>query len=817
MWPYRSTVVAAKLEIFICDKEQPRTYDVARRYIGQVLALGASMADRLLGSTSREGNTVRTPTRILFALLLTGVLLFGCSRDANTRKSQYVNSAKQYFDKGEYQEAAIQYLNAIQVDKKFANAHYGLAQCYLRQHLWQMAYQELSVTVALEPENWQARMDTANLLFDSQQFEKAREQAVAILKGNPTDLKAQLLVALSDGQLGDLPKAIGEASQAVAASPSDGSPYVTLGALEQQAGKLDQAEQTLRKATTLDPKLVAARLALGGLYASQQRWSDAETQFRAAIDSDRTNPSAWASLASLYVASGKQDLAEHALQDAKKAMPNNPNGYRLLAQFYVANGDQRKALNEYASLHQEHPSDFEVSRDYIQVLIQDRQLDDAMKLDVETLKRNPGDADSLVLQGQILNLQQKPSEAIPVLETATKTDPRNALAHLQLGGSYFLTGNIPGAEAEWNQTVKLQPQSSAAWADLAVVALRKGDVQLLEDSASQLIRVSPGTSGGYVMRALARAQRRDFQDAEADFRQALKLDPKSAFAYTGLAGIQFAQKKFGEAENLYNQALAAEPDSDSALQGLITLWLAENQPEKALARLSAEMAKRPDKGLYQFLLGEARLANHQPAAAEAALQKAVDLDKTNLNAFSLLAQVQESIGQTSSAFSTYERSIQDNPKQARAYAEYGLFQERQGNWRKAEELYRSALQVDPRQPSAANNLSYLLLEHGGDLNYALSLAQVARRGMPDSPNTADTLAWTYYKLGLYDSAIGLLREAIKETPQSPTYHYHIGLAYEKSHQIELARASLERALRLDTRSQYGNVIREALAGLEASQ
>jgi Tfp pilus assembly protein PilF len=51
-------------------------------------------------------------------------LLTGCSRDPNVRKQKYLESGQRYFDKGQYREAEIQFENAIQVDSRFADAHY---------------------------------------------------------------------------------------------------------------------------------------------------------------------------------------------------------------------------------------------------------------------------------------------------------------------------------------------------------------------------------------------------------------------------------------------------------------------------------------------------------------------------------------------------------------------------------------------------------------------------------------------------------------------------------------------------------------------
>jgi len=72
------------------------------------------------------------------------------------------------------------------------------------------------------------------------------------------------------------------------------------------------------------------------------------------------------------------------------------------------------------------------------------------------------------------------------------------------------------------------------------------------------------------------------------------------------------------------------------------------------------------------------------------------------------------------------------------------------------------------------------------------------------------IAAAYYKNGIYSSAIDLLTEATKSAPQNSTYHYHLGLAYQKSNQVELAKANFRRALELDPKSPRANEIRQAL-------
>src|SRR5205807_5419296 len=67
------------------------------------------------------------------------VALAGCSRDPNVRKQKYLESGTRYFQKQDYRAAAIQFQNAIQIDPKYAEAHYQLARTSLQLRDWRAA------------------------------------------------------------------------------------------------------------------------------------------------------------------------------------------------------------------------------------------------------------------------------------------------------------------------------------------------------------------------------------------------------------------------------------------------------------------------------------------------------------------------------------------------------------------------------------------------------------------------------------------------------------------------------------------------------
>ncbi len=128
--------------------------------------------------------------------------------------------------------------------------------------------------------------------------------------------------------------------------------------------------------------------------------------------------------------------------------------------------------------------------------------------------------------------------------------------------------------------------------------------------------------------------------------------------------------------------------------------------------------------------------------------------------------------------------------------------ESQHDWNNAKAMYQKALEVQPDNPLASNNLAYVMLQQGGNVDVALAMAQTARRGMPDSSNAADTLGWAYFQKGVYKSAIDLFQESIRLNEKrgaadDPTVHYHLALAYQKANQPALARQQLERVLKLN--------------------
>ena len=750
---------------------------------------------------------IRIPARRLIILCSLLALLFtACSRDPNVRKQKYFESGERYFAKGKYREAAIQYANAVQLDPRFAQAHYQLGEAYLKLQDWKRAYQELSRAVELAPDNYSARTDLANMLVVNRQsddLKAAREHLDVLRDKQPNSPLTYEAWANYYAAQDNVPAAMQEMQKGIGVDPNRSESYLNLALLQLRSNLPDQADVNFKKAAELDPRGMNAQLALGGFYQSRNRMPEAEQVFQRAIAVDPKDPAPRAALVRLLMAEGKRTEAESFLQQTKRDLPDNSEGYSMLGDFYFATGDLDKAAAEYGSLYNSYPKDAKVKKNYIQILILKNRLDEAEKLDSEVLSSNAHDVDALIYRGQIQIRKGDTNGAIDSLQNALKNDRDNAIAHYQLGMAFDQQRNDTRAESEWREAVRLRPDLTDAQRALAAVELRRGNIDAVLQTADQIISAQPYSPDGFLLRGIAEINRQKYSDAEQDARKAMDRAPQDARPYVQMGNIHLAQKHFDQAVGFYQQALDRDPSSSDALSGVMNTYFAAKQPEKAIAAANAQIARFPNNSNFYDLLGTALFNGRKDLpAAEAALRKAIELDKNNTDALEKLGKVQIQAGSADQALALYQQSIKDHPGEVGFYILSGELFEAKQDWDHAKAMYQQALNIQPDNPLAANNLAYVMLQQGGNVDLALDMAEKARRGMPDSPNAADTLGWAYYQKGVYHSAIDLFQESLRLSDKigaadDPTVHYHLGLAYQKTNQPAQARQQLEKALKIN--------------------
>ena len=747
-------------------------------------------------------------------LLVATVLLAGCHGDPNVRKQKYLESGERYSAQGKYREAAIQYLNALKVDKNFADAHYALAQAY--EHLGQLsaAYRELVRTVDLQPTNYKARIDLGNLLIAGGKPDDAQVQANAVLAAQPNNPDVHALLSAIAVRKGQKDQALIEMQRAIELDSNRAAFHEDLALLQSaDTTKAASVEDELKKAVALDPKSVNAKLILAAFYARNDRVAEAEKISWDAVATDPKSLAARANVAEVILKEGDQARAEEVLRQASKDFAGDPQGVRILADYYVSSGQLDKAKAEFSSLAAKYPKNIFVLKGYVRVLLEAKDFATAQTVVTGLMKTHPKDLEVAGLNGIVLLNSGKASDAVNALQNAVKDSPKDAFLQYWLGRAALAKGDIDLAETSLRQAASLNPSRLDAEEELARIASQRGDMNLLADVADKTIAAVPRFPGGYVWRAIVEISHNSADKAEADLKTAMSIAPQSPQAYLELGKIRFAQKRFPEGVALLEQALQYDPNSVEALRLLVGYDLYEKQPDKALARLNAQIEKSPKNSTFYDLLAQLQIQNKNLDQAAATAQKAMQLNSSDSGAVMLYAQIEVQRGQTADAISVWEKWLAAHPNDAAVLAILGTLEESRGDMGKAEAYYRKSLQIQPQQPVATNNLAYRMLMNGENVDVALTLAQTARQAMPNSPDTADTLAWAYYYKGAYGFARDLLEDAVKTEPNNAAMQYHLGMVYSKLGDKSNAVIHLKKAVSLAPDSPTGKDARTALQGL----
>ncbi len=180
--------------------------------------------------------------------------------------------------------------------------------------------------------------------------------------------------------------------------------------------------------------------------------------------------------------------------------------------------------------------------------------------------------------------------------------------------------------------------------------------------------------------------------------------------------------------------------------------LQAKQLAKAIARVQAQIAKVPGNGGFYGLLAVLQYQTKDYKSALDNARKAMQMNPSSAGPVQTYVQSEIALGDLDSAISVWQGWTNSHPSDANAYQILGSLEDAKGDQSKAAELYKKALQTIPNNAVASNNLAYMMVETGQSVDVALTLAQTARRILPDSPQTADTLAWVYYYKQNYSQA-----------------------------------------------------------------
>lgn len=735
----------------------------------------------------------------------------GCSKDPAVAKQEHFERAEQYVAEGKLPEAIIEYRNAVQIDPRFGQARYRLAEAYAQRGDSRAAFGEY-VRAADLLDDVEVQIKAGSLLVLAGRYEDAKARADVALTKEPENTAALILRANAMAGLKDLDGAAKDMERAIAADPNRGLSYASLGAIELLRGNAAEAEAAYLRAVESSPRSAAAHVALGAFRLATGKPVEAEAAYQRAIEVEPDNPFALRALAGLYISSAQLAKAEplvKRLVDASK----DAGARLLLADIYNATNQIDAARAELQTLAAAKETATPAKLRLAAIEYTAGRTAEGHVLVDEVLKASPTDASAHVLKGRLLLLEKKVDDAIAQFQAGISANRSYDLAHFWLGAAYAGRSQMAEARQAFIETLKLTPTFVPAQVALSRITLRGGDADAALTLAQDAVRAAPRSIDARTALVWALAGKRDVARAQQELNVLVSALPNSPDVLVLQGALDMMRQNPASAEQAFAKALAVQPGSYEALAGMLQLQIARGDLAGAQARAQAAVTRTPDDAATLVLAARTHYAAQEFAKAEEALRKAIAADSSHLDAYALLGQLYVVQGRTDEAVREYDELAKRQSQPVAAHTVVGMLLQSQNKRGEAKARYQKVLELDPSAAVAANNLAWLQVEDGENLDLALQLAQTAKSRLPNSPEVSDTLGYIYYLKGLYPSAIDAFKVGVQKDPRNPMYQFRLGMAYAKSGQAQLARQSLDRALRLNPNFAGANEARQTLASL----
>jgi tetratricopeptide (TPR) repeat protein len=674
----------------------------------------------------------------------------------------------------------------------------------------------------------------ASAQLNNQNYEEVVRAADRVLEVDPNRQVALQLRAKGNLGAGQMEAALEDSKRLVELYPEDYSVQVLYATVLIDSGHVDEAKEAHDRIKELgaesgDPAIESRGCLAPALFAHENlKDDDAATELfedcitkypgdsflisqamnyfdeigrrdrsteliRAAVEQAPEGLSLRSSLANRLAAEGDLAAAEAVLTEAVESF-DSAAAWNLLAAFYRRQGQAEKALTAFEKV-------IELSRGgsdqlrftHADILIDLDQLDRAEE--VAATLSEPTYA-KLIL-GRIQLERGDARSALESFDQGIRNWPNNAGARYLAGLAARELGDYDRAISEFREAVRADKAATDAALMLAHIHFERGEYGPARSfAASALKRPSEAnTPQAYIILIRSLTELEIYDRARIQVETLSKLPGQEVLA--AMEGSQVEARATSpdaaaEAIRKSRKQLGAEGDLD-LIYTLANHLEAAGRRDEALAEADAALAKNPDSaGLHQ--LRGALLANAgRGADAKAAFEKAVAIDAENASALAGLATLAAESDQISEAVKLFASAAEHASEPSSYLYSAGQLSWAAGDDAGAESRFREVVRISPGHAGARNDLAWLLAERGQDLDFALALAQEARRIDP-SADVLDTLGWVHLKRGESQAAVTTFEEALQARPESASIRYRLGVALGQAGNADRAREMLQGAL-----------------------
>jgi tetratricopeptide (TPR) repeat protein len=654
------------------------------------------------------------------------------------------------------------------------------------QPLYEKAVNLSDQVYAHDPNGYDALRLKGHLAAFQKRFPDAEQfysRANGVKPMQPEIIVGWTEVLLQDNQV---PEAEALAFQLIAKDKSYAPIYELLFRYYTSVNRFADAEKVLQKRMANNPGDASAILQTALFYAGTKREADMKAVLQPMLNQPAVFPQAHLQIGDLYRAMRRWDeaLAEYNA-GAQAALKGNAKSkdrteyLKRIADTWLAQGKGEQASHVVDEILKEDPKD---------------EAAEAVKDSLLVATRDPGNV----------------TKAVASLQTLVNQKPDDATLQFNLGRALVAKGDLEEARKHFQEAIKKRANFLEPRLALIDLSQARHDYVSTLRYTNEALSINPNLPAVRLVRAVSLINTGRDPEGEKEMASLEKEFPQNQEIHLQYAMLDLRHKDFKAAEDHFRKLTEGAPNDPRPLTGLVNALAAERQLDKAIELLQEQVKKSPGNLQFRSLLaytanasGKFDLAIEQYQSILASAPNAAPIHMA-------LGVSYRAKGDLTTALNYFQKAHTLAPKEAAYLLAIGDTLGIAGKKKEALDTYREAIKAQPNNATALNNTAYMLVETGGSLDEALTLAQRALRLDGKQPGFSDTLGWIYLKKNLGDSAAQVFRVLTQNYPDNPMYHYHFGLALQQKGDRATAKTELRTSL---TKNPTGELRRDVEAAL----
>ncbi|MDD5730663.1 MAG: tetratricopeptide repeat protein [Candidatus Omnitrophica bacterium] len=421
---------------------------------------------------------MRKAIELLVIAALVGFFVFTAR---NKMSVYYYNKGEDYYGRQMYDDAAMSFKKALQIDPSYPMAHCGLVKVYMKEGSDDLAREELDKAKQGKSDSGEFHLELGKIYYERKMYAESFEEFSKARTMFPENAQIQnelnmvsvsyatdCLNKATDAYLaGEKRKAYALLSEAIKAKPDLILSQYSLATFYYHDHKFKEAEAKLNEVIGIDPQCWQALKLLGNIYYDRGEFLNAAGKFMAALAINPNDASTHNDLGLALMRLERYPEAAPHLQEALKLKAGDPDIQYSLASVNRDRGMYGEAVEGYKKLIAAHPDYPNVHNDLADIYSEQgrgreaaqeyaREIDNCQN----KLAKDPRDIVSLTGKAYAYNGIGEANRALASVKEALAVDPDNWQANITLAKIYEKSGNYEGAQEIMNK-VKISSGSPA--------------------------------------------------------------------------------------------------------------------------------------------------------------------------------------------------------------------------------------------------------------------------------------------------------------------------------------------------------------------